>query len=138
MKKLLQLCIILSGITLFAQVNVTTITPEFKGSGGLSLDGEWKPFNWSDFGDFLSILDPDGLPNHVMMLDPDLNLTQFSTGFVGASGNDFDSNGVLFQNDIGASGVYKIVGGIRTFVTSTGIANPVGIVFDSNDNFFVL
>lgn len=136
MKKLVQLLMILVGLGLFAQVNVSTLTPQFKGSGGLSLDADGNLLI-GDFGDFLSILDPDGLPNHVMKLDTDLNLTQFSTGFVGASGNDFDSNGVLYQNDIGDSGVYKIVNGIRTFVTSTGIVNPVGIVFDSNDDFFV-
>ena len=136
MKRFIQLSIFLLSLGLCAQVNVSTLTPQFKGSGGLSLDSDGNLLI-GDFGDFLSILDPDGLPNDVMILDTDLNLTQFSTGFVGASGNDFDSNGILYQNDIGASEVYKIVGGVRTFVTSTGIANPVGIVFDSNDDFFV-
>jgi Secretion system C-terminal sorting domain len=136
MKKLVQSSIFLLSLGLFAQVTVSTLTPQFKGSGGLSLDVDGNLLI-GDFGDFLSILDPDGLPNHVMKLDTDLNLTLFSTGFVGASGNDFDSNGILYQNDIGASEVYKIVGGVRTFVTSTGIANPVGIAFDGNDDFFV-
>jgi len=136
MKKLVLWAFFLFGIGLNAQVNVTTLTPEIEGSGGLSLDADGNLII-ADFGDFLSVPDPDGLPNHILSMAPDLTITQYSTGFVGASGNDFDSNGVLFQSDIRAGGIYKIVEGIRTFVTSTGISAPVGIAFDSNDNFFV-
>lgn len=120
----------------FSQVTVSTLTPSFKGSGGLSLDEEGNLFI-GDFGDFLGIPDPDGLPNDVIQLDTDLNLTQYSTGFIGASGNDFDSNGILYQSDIRDNAIFKIINGVRTFVTSTGISSPVGIVFDSNDNFYV-
>lgn len=136
MKKLQLIIIYLLGATLFAQVQVVTLTSSFKGSGGLSLDNDGNLFI-GDFGDFLGIPDPDGLPNHVMKLDTNLNLTQYSTGFLGASGNDFDSNGVLFQSDIRDNAIYKIIGGVRTFVTGAGIVSPVGIVFDSNDNFYV-
>lgn len=128
--------LLLSITVVFGQVNVETITPQIEGSGGLSLDTEGNLYI-ADFGDFLSIIDPDGLPNDILKLDTNQNLTTYSTGFVGASGNDFDSNGVLFQSDIRASGIYKIVGGIRTFITSTGISAPVGIAFDSNDNFYI-
>jgi len=120
----------------FSQVTVTTLTPAFKGSGGLSLDVDGNLYI-GDFGDFLGIPDPDGLPNDVIQLDTDLNLSQYSTGFIGASGNDFDSNGILYQSDIRDNAIYKIIGGVRTFVTSTGISSPVGIVFDSADNFYV-
>ena len=120
----------------FSQVTVTTLTSSFKGSGGLSLDEEGNLYI-GDFGDFLGIPDPDGLPNDVLKLDTDLNLTQYSTGFIGASGNDFDSNGILYQSDIRDNAIFKIINGVRTFVTSTGISSPVGIVFDSADNFYV-
>jgi len=120
----------------FSQVTISTLTPSFKGSGGLSLDEEGNLYI-GDFGDFLGIPDPDGLPNDVIKLDTDLNLTQYSTGFIGASGNDFDSNGILYQSDIRDNAIFKIINGVRTFVTSTGISSPVGIVFDSNDNFYV-
>jgi sugar lactone lactonase YvrE len=120
----------------FSQVTVSTLTPAFKGSGGLSLDDEGNLYI-GDFGDFLGMPDPDGLPNDVIQMDTDLNLTQYSTGFIGASGNDFDSNGILYQSDIWDNAIYKIIGGVRTFVTSTGISSPVGIVFDSADNFYV-
>ena len=120
----------------FSQVTISTLTPSFKGSGGLSLDEEGNLYI-GDFGDFLGIPDPDGLPNDVIKLDTDLNLTQYSTGFIGASGNDFDSNGILYQSDIRDNAIFKIINGVRTFVTSTGISSPVGIVFDSADNFYV-
>lgn len=136
MKKYIIAFLVLCVSSLFAQVTVTTVTPEIKGSGGLSFDSDGNLII-ADFGDFLSVSDPDGLPNDIWSMDENFDLTLYATGFVGASGNDFDSNGVLFQSDIGASGIYKIVGGVRTFVTNTGIANPVGIAFDSNDNFFV-
>lgn len=136
MKKLQLIFICLFSATLFAQITVSTLTPPFKGSGGLSLDDDGNLYI-GDFGDFLGVPDPDGQPNHVMKLDTGLNLTQYSTDFVGASGNDFDSNGVLFQSDIRANAIYKIINGIRTFVTSDGIVSPVGIVFDSKDNFYV-
>ena len=136
MKKIITIVMLMLGAASFAQVTLSTLTPEFNGSGGLSLDDEGNLYI-ADFGDFLDIPDPDGLPNDVWKLDTNLNLTTYSQGFLGASGNDFDSNGVLFQSDIRAGAIYKIVNGVRTFVTSTGISNPVGLVFDSNDNFYV-
>ena len=136
MKKLHLITLLALSLTVSAQVTVSTISSDFKGSGGLSLDVDGNLYI-GDFGDFLGMPDPDGLPNHVMKLDVGLVLTQYATDFVGASGNDFDSNGTLFQSDIRDNAIYKIVGGVRTFVTNTGIAGPVGIVFDSNDNFYV-
>ncbi len=136
MKKSILILVCAVCTSMFSQISVTTITPSFSGSGGLSLD-EIGNLYIGDFGDFLGMADPDGLPNDILKLDTSLNLSQYATGFVGASGNDFDSNGVLYQSDIRDNGIYKIIGGVRTFVTSTGITAPVGIVFDSNDNFFV-
>jgi len=136
MKKIITIVMIMLGATSIAQVTLSTLTAEFNGSGGLSLDEDGNLYI-ADFGDFLDIGDPNGLPNDVWKLDTNLNLTTYSQGFLGASGNDFDSNGVLFQSDIRAGAIYKIINGVRTFVTSTGISNPVGLVFDSNDNFYV-
>ena len=126
MKTVVQLCFIFLGFGLFAQVTVETITPQFNGSGGLSLDEEGNLYI-GDFGDFLDAPDADGLPNDVLKLDTDLNLTTYSPGFVRASGNDFDSNGILHQSDIGVGAIYKIINGVRTFFTSTGISAPVGL-----------
>ncbi len=136
MRNSILLAFLLSCLILSGQVGVATLTPQFKGSGGLSLDDQGNLYI-GDFGDFLTVGDNDGIPNNIMKLDINLNLSQYATGFLGASGNAFDNNGVLYQSDIGASAIYKIEGGIRTFVTSTGISSPVGIVFDSQNNFFV-
>ena len=136
MKKILFFILCLVYTTLQAQVTATTITSELKGSGGLSLDSEGNLYI-ADFGDFLGMADTDGIPNNVIKLDTDQNLTGVATGFTGASGNDFDSEGTLYQSDIRDSAIYKIVDGARVFVTSTGIIAPVGIVFDSEDNFYV-
>lgn len=136
MKMYISILFALLCLPSLAQTTVTTLTPEIKGSGGLSLD-ENGNLLIADFGDFLSVPDPDGLPNDVLIMDTSNNITQYSTGFVGASGNDFDSNGILFQSDIRDNAIFKIVAGVRTFVTDTGIAAPVGIAFDSADNFYV-
>ena len=135
MKKMLIVIIGLLVANLQAQM-VTTISPAFKGSGGMCLDENGNLYI-ADFGDSLSGPDADGIPNNIMQLDTNQNLNVYSTGFVGASGNNFDNNGTLYQSDIWDSGIYKIIGGVRTFVTSDGIVSPVGIVFDSDDNFYV-
>ncbi len=138
--KCLKLILILLFISMNSNaqedITVNTLTSPFTGSGGLSLDNEGNLYI-GDFGDFLSGGDVDGQPNSVWKLDTELNLTVYSQGFIGASGNAFDSNGVLYQSDIGAGAIYKVINGIRTFVTNTGISGPVGIIFDSNDNFYV-
>ena len=136
MKNITKVLITLWSIGAVAQVNVSTLTTEFKGSGGLSLDSNGI-LHIGDFGDFLGAGDGDGQPNNVWQMDANSNLTVYSGDFVGASGNAFDSNGVLYQNDIVDSAVYRIVNNSRELVTTTGISNPVGIVFDSNDNFYV-
>lgn len=138
MKKLVCTLLCMTTLLIYAQneVVVTTITSEFSGSGGISIDSEGNLFI-ADFGDFLGMADPDGIPNNILQLDTDLNLTVYATDFIGASGNDFDSEGTLYQSDIRASAIYKIIDGERILVTSTGIVAPVGIVFDSDDNFYV-
>ncbi len=135
----LSFCVLIcfSCLNIYAQnILISTITQEFNGSGGLSLDDTGNLYI-GDFGDFLSANDLDGLPNNVWKLDPGGNLSTYSSGFSGASGNDFNSQGILYQSDIGTSEIYKIVNGQKIFVTSTGISAPVGLVFDGNDNFFV-
>lgn len=136
MKKIFPFIISLFCASLISQTTVSTVTPEIEGSGGLSIDSNGNVYI-ADFGDSLGGPDADGLPNDILLLDTNGNLSVFSTGFIGASGNDFDSSGTLYQSDIWDSGIYKIVGGVRTFVTSDGIVAPVGLVFDSSDNFYV-
>ena len=130
------IALLASGFYGYAQITVSTITPQFKGSGGLCLDQTGNLYI-ADFGDFLGVPDTDGLPNVISKLDAEMVLSEYSTNFVRASGNAFDGNEVLHQADIGVSAIYKVIGGVRTFFTSTGISNPVGLAFDNNDNLYV-
>lgn len=135
--KYLQLIMLATlSLAMNAQITVTTITPEFKGSGALSLDADGNLYI-ADFGDMLGGPDTDGIPNNVMKLDTNLELSVFATDFVGASGNDFDANGILYQADIRDNAIYKIIDGERELVTADGIVAPVGVVFDSEGNFYV-
>ncbi|QIE59639.1 T9SS type A sorting domain-containing protein [Rasiella rasia] len=136
MKHLHFIILFALSLSMNAQVTVTTITPAFKGSGGLSLDTDGNLYI-GDFGDMLGGADPDGEPNFVMKLDSDLNLTVFSPDFTGASGNAFDNNGVLHQADIRDNAIYKVINGARELVTADGIVAPVGIAFDSSGNLYV-
>ncbi len=133
-KNSLLLVILLTFTQLNAQVSTSTLTPEFNGSGGLSLDSIGNLYI-GNFGNFLFA--SDGLLHKVWKMDAENNLTEYSSNFLGASGNTFSPEGILYQSDIGASGIYKIINGNRTFVTNTGIVSPVGITFDSQGNFFV-
>ncbi|EDP71618.1 hypothetical protein FBALC1_04002 [Flavobacteriales bacterium ALC-1] len=135
MRKLYFILLFVSTAT-FAQITVSTITPSFNGSGAVTID-EAGNIYIGDFGDFLGGPDTDGIPNNVMKLDTNLNLTVFANDFTGASGNEFDSNGILYQADIRDNAVYKIVNGSRELYTSQGLFSPVGIAFDSNDNLYV-
>ena len=61
----------------------------------------------------------------------------FASRLVGASGNDFDDEGNLYQSNIQGGTVSKITpeGNVSTF--ATGFSAPVGIAYDGNSNFYV-
>ena len=118
--------------SVFSQVS--TITGELSGSGGLSLDSSGNLYI-ADFGDFLSI--GDGHLNDVYKMTPDGNVTVYATGFGSASGNAFNSQGILYQADIANSAIFKIENNSAILFANTNLANPVGIVFNSIDELFV-
>ncbi len=115
------------------QITVTTITNQIPASGGVNLDNAGNLYI-ANFG--------DGLQNsngtQIWRLDPNGNLDIFATGFTGASGNDFDSQGNLFQSNIGNGTVSMVTpdGTVSLFAT-TGISCPVGINVDADDNVYV-
>lgn len=117
----------------FAQIKVSTITNQFPGSGGVKLDQEGNIYI-GNFGDDLS----ESTGSQIWRIDKSGNRSLFASGFIGASGNAFDSQGNFYQANISGSSISKITPGgeTSTFVTN-GISCPVGIVFDQDDNMYV-
>ncbi|MGH1365573.1 MAG: T9SS type A sorting domain-containing protein [Calditrichia bacterium] len=122
--------------SLLAQVQVETVTPNaFNGSGGVVVNAAGEVF----VGDFGQTLGGNPYGTTVKQVDlTDGSVSVFATGLNGASGNAFDSQGNLYQSNIGGSFISKIdpAGNVTTF-TSTGIAGPVGIAVGANDTVYV-
>ena len=133
MKYLTTLAILLLSILGFSQVKVTTLTKQFNGSGGVKIGPDGNVYI-GDFGQSLG----NSNGTQVWKMDLEGNLTVFARGLRGASGNDFDSKGNLFQANIAGGYISKITpdGKVTTFA-STGITGPVGVVIDSSDNLYV-
>ena len=123
----------LSMLTASAQT-VTTLTTNLPGgTGGVAVDDSGNIYV-ADFGAALGAAPG----TQVFKVKPTGEFTVFATGLVGASGNAFDSKGILFQSNIAANRISKIdqSGQVTTF-SSFGFAQPVGIAIDSQDNLFV-
>ncbi len=126
---------ILFTIPIYAQVMVETITGEFDGSGGLNMGRDGKLYV-ANFGESLD----NGAGTEVWRVDykNEGQPVLFAAGLNGASGNDFDSDGNLFQSSIAAGTVSKInPEGNVSFFASNGISCNVGINIDAEDNLYV-
>ncbi len=106
----------------FAQLQVSTLVEEIDASGGVKVDAEGNIIV-ADFGESLD----NGNGTNVWKVTPQGDVSLFTSGLSGASGNDFDSQGNLFQSSIGAGTVSKITpnGTLSLFATS-GISCNVG------------
>ena len=113
---------------------VSTLTDEFPGSGGVKLGPDGYLYV-ANFGDDLS----NANGTQVWRIDPATGTrTVFATGLQGASGNDFDSQGNLFQSNIAGGRVSKITpAGVVSTFENVGIVGPVGIAVDDDDNLIV-
>ena len=112
---------------------VETITDAFPASGGVVV----HPSGTVYVGNFGTALDnADGF--EVWEIQPDGSRSIFANAILGASGNNFDSQGNLFQSNIAGNRVSKIdPSGQATVFVSQGISAPVGVVLDSSDNLYV-
>ena len=111
---------------------VTTLTEPFSASGGLSVDASGDLYV-ANFGDALN--NANGTNVYKVTLNGEV--TVYASGLFGASGNDFDSQGNLYQSNIAASRISKITpGGTVSLFTTTNITNPVGVTVDENDNVY--
>jgi sugar lactone lactonase YvrE len=74
----------------------------------------------------------------VWKVTPDGKATRFVTGLYGASGNAIDSKGYLLQSSFSGNYISKIDRlGNQTVLVDSGLAGPVGITVDQEDNLYV-
>ena len=112
--------------------SVITLTNPFSASGGISIDATGVIYV-ANFGDALN----NANGKIVYKVTDDGGVTAWASGLFGASGNEFDSQGNLFQSNIAGNRISKITpnGTVSTF-TTTNIFNPVGVTVDNLDNVY--
>ncbi|MEE8584470.1 MAG: hypothetical protein V3T83_06410, partial [Acidobacteriota bacterium] len=88
----------------------------------------------ADFG--IRLNNANGTTVHRIFSDGSTEV--FATGLAGASGNDFDSQGNLYQSNIAGGRISKITSeGIVTTFATANIIGPVGVAVDGQDTVFV-
>lgn len=132
------LAVLVTGVSpVIAQEGRTVGTlagPIEAGSGGLEVDAGGNVYT-ADFGATLS----NGPPGtRVWRITPDGEVSVFAEGFAGASGNTLDEDGWFYQSNIAGNTISRVSpeGDMEAFVTS-GVQNPVGIVFDTNGDLVI-
>jgi len=117
----------------FSQVMVETITSSFNASGGVAIDDSGTVYV-ADFGLYLNTANG----TKVYKVYDDGTVQEFASGLQGASGNDFDSQGNLFQSNIAGNKLSKITPDctVSTFATN-GIIGPVGVAVADGDTIYV-
>jgi len=112
--------------------SVITLTVPFDASGGVSIDAAGVIYV-ANFGDALN----NANGTIVYKVTDDGGVSAWASGLFGASGNEFDSQGNLFQSNIAANRISKITpdGTVSTF-TTTNILGPVGVTVDNLDNVY--
>ncbi len=103
------------------------------GTGGIAIDALGAIYI-ADFGGSLG----DIHGSQILKVDPVTGASEvFAAGFDGATGNDFDSSGNLYQSSFSNGTLYKVSPVGETTILATGFTNPVGVVLDSSDTAFV-
>lgn len=105
------------------------------GTGGMSVDSAGTLYV-ADFGAILGDEKTMGTQNFKITSEGEVRV--FAKGFKGASGNELDSEGNLYQSNIRGNCVSKVApdGSVSLFV-SDGLQAPVGIAIDDAGNLFV-
>ncbi len=121
-------------VTLTVTDLVRTLTSMISaGTGGLDVDAAGNIY-LADFGASLG-----GTPGtRVLRITPAGEASTFATGLLGASGNVFDSQGVLVQSSIAGGRVDRISPDGTVSPFATGLRQPVGIAVVPGDTLFVV
>lgn len=129
MKKTLCLAVIifLTGVSTFAQRVITVLPAGGQGGDALSIDERGNVYA-SDFA---------GGGTSVLKITRGGEVSVYATGFNGAAGSAFDSQGNLFVANFNSNEISKVTpnGAVSTF--ASGFLGPVGVVVDDRDNVFV-
>jgi len=105
------------------------------GTGGVSVDAAGNVYV-ADFGRILS--DEATMGRQIFRITPAGEASVFATGFEGASGNEFDSKGYLYQSNIRGDFIARIApDGTWTEFARDGLKAPVGIAIDAADTLYV-
>lgn len=96
------------------------------GVGGVAIDRLGNVYS-ADFMDTVWRIKPDG------------RVTQFATGFYGASGNTFDSQGILYQSNFYGNYISRVErDGTHSKWMEEGLNGPVGLSFDNEGYLWVV
>ena len=129
--------------SVFRAGNVTTLSTVIQArTGGLTVDKQGNIYA-ADFGfNSDSIHKIFKINGYSLATDsiiiPRGAISEYANALPGASGNDFDSNGNLFQAHFFSNSISKIDpnGQVSEF-TNEGLNGPVGLVSDANNNLYV-
>ncbi len=136
MKQVLPLLLFIFSICLSAQsLEVKKMVPDINASGGVTVDKEGYIYV-SDFGQGFKPQDSSS----VYKVDPKTGeVSLFATGFKGASGACFDSQGNFYQSNPHGHQISKVSpdGSIIFDFATEGLKTPVGIIANSKDELFV-
>jgi sugar lactone lactonase YvrE len=118
------------------RVRVESVSSELDGgTGGVSVDREGNVYV-ADFGALLD--DRATMGRKIFRLTPDGRADIFARGFEGASGNEFDANGFLYQSNIRGNYVSRVApDGTHNVFVRERIDAPVGIVIDEDGVLYV-
>ena len=104
------------------------------GTGGLNIDRQGRLYT-ADFGWRLDGRGKGG--NRIYQVTPDGKSKLFCDELQGGSGNTFDSDGNLYQSNIGGNFISKLApNGTAEVVCKTGLQAPVGLTFNSKGTLF--
>lgn len=111
---------------------VSTVVSDIQGSGDVSLGPDGRIYV-ADFGS--SLRGAGG--RHIWAITPEGEIEPLTDAFRGASGNEFGSDGRLYQSDVALGQAWRVTIDGEREMLADGLRSPVGIVRADNGNVYV-